>query len=308
MLLMRLFLAALWPLAVFCGALSGAWAAEPDAEACAICMEAASGRVLEAQNADVQRPPASMVKLMLMLLVAEGEARGDWTFETKITASRHAQAMGGSQVWLAAGDVFALGHLMRAVAVGSANDAAMAVAEGLWGSEAAYLAAANARAKALGMTRTEVHSVHGLPPSKGEKTDLTTVRDMAVLARQCVRYPRILDWVGRKEFEFRPGQSILYNTNKLLWRMEGCDGLKTGYTRVAKFCVAATAERNGVRLIAVVMGHPSKYGRFNLAQRMLEEGFALALRGPSAHPTRLLRQQRPEEPPQPELKPEQSPL
>lgn len=251
-------------------------AAEPaDAEACAICVEAASGHVLSEQNADVRTPPASMIKLMLMLLVAEGEERGDWTFDKPITATQHAQMMGGTQVWLNAGDVYELGHLMKTVAVGSANDAAMAVAEGLWGTEEAYLKAANERAKALGMSHTEIHSVHGLPPSKGETIDLTTARDMAVLACQCVRHPCIMDWVGRKEYQFKPDQDILYNTNKLLWRMEGCDGMKTGYISAAKFCVTGTASRDGVRLITVVMRHPNKYGRFNLAERMLEEGFVL---------------------------------
>lgn len=262
-------------LCVLAVALSVEAAESPDAEACAICVEAASGRVVGEQNADVQSPPASMIKLMLMLLVAEGEQRGDWSFEKPITATQHAQTMGGTQVWLNAGDVYELGHLMKTVAVGSANDAAMAVAEGLWGTEEAYLAAANARAKALGMNHTEIHSVHGLPPSKGETVDLTTARDMAVLACQCVRHPCIMDWVGRKEYQFKPDQNILYNTNKLLWRMEGCDGMKTGYISAAKFCVTATASRDGVRLIAIVLRHPTKYGRFNMAERMLEEGFLL---------------------------------
>lgn len=257
------------------GIASGAANTQPAApEISTICVDASNGAVLSEQNADQQRAPASMVKMIQLLLVAEGLKTGRWTLETPIPISEHAQRMGGTQVFLTKGQTWPLGQLMNAVAVASANDAAMAVAEGLWGSEQAYLEAANLRANELGMSNTIFYSVHGLPPDKGKAGDLTTSRDMAILARHCAQQAQIMEWVGQKEFRFRPGDAVIYNTNKLLWRMENCDGIKTGYTRASGFCVAATAKRDGIRLICVVMGSPSKYGRFNLAKELMEKGFA----------------------------------
>ncbi len=254
-----------------------AGAVEPGEEALSsICVDAATGAVVSEHNADQARPPASMIKLVMMLLVAEGVDRGAWALERPITATAHAQQMGGTQVYVEAGDVFELGHLMKAVAVASANDAAMAVAEGLWGSEATYLETANARAMSLGMKNSDFHSVHGLPPSKGELPDKTTAREMAILARACLTHAQIREWVSMKEFQFRPEDTIHYNTNKLLWRMENCDGLKTGYIRAAGYCVTATAERGGRRMIAVVMGHPNGNRRFKLAEELIDAGFGPA--------------------------------
>ena len=254
--------------------LCSGWAmpAEVPREVSAFSMEAETGLVLFEHNADAVRPPASMIKIMQMLLVAEGLERGDWTLDTPIEASRHAQRMGGTQVFLYQGEVHSLDALMTAVAVASANDAAMAVAEGLWGSEEAYLARTNERARELGMTRSEFHSVHGLPPDRGEKPDQTTARDMAILAQACVKFPQILTWTSTVDFEFRPGEGRKYTTNTLMRRMPECDGLKTGYIRSARFCITATAERNGVRIISVVMGHSDKRERFDLAERLLREG------------------------------------
>lgn len=244
----------------------------------AISVEAETGLVLYEKNADVVRPPASMIKLIQMLLVAEGLEEGRWTLDQRITASRKAQRMGGTQVYLEAGDTFTLEHLMHAVSVASANDAAMAVAEGLWGSEEAYLAAMNTRADELGMVNSEFSSVHGLPPDAGEEPDKTTARDMALLGRACVEMPRVLGWTSMRELQFRPGEAIKYTTNKLMRRRNDMDGLKTGYIRAAGFCIAATLQKNGVRVISVVMGHTDKRERFNLAERLLDEGVALVRR------------------------------
>jgi D-alanyl-D-alanine carboxypeptidase (penicillin-binding protein 5/6) len=242
-----------------------------------ICLDAETGYVLSEANADLPRPPASMVKMMLMYMVAEGLRDGTWSLETPMRASALAESMGGSQVYLEEGDVHPLGKMMQAVAVASANDAAYAVAENLWGSVEDYLAAMNLRAKQLGMLDSQFHSVHGLPPDDDEEFDRTTARDMAILARLCVREPIIMEWVRCKELTFKPG-AVKHNTNKLLWRMAGCDGLKTGYIRAAGFCITATAERDGIRLIAIVMGHDTKYGRFNLAQELMEQSFSELLR------------------------------
>ncbi len=254
--------------------LCSGWAmpAEIPRDVSAFSMEAETGLVLFEHNADVVRPPASMIKIMQMLLVAEGLERGDWTLDVPIEASRHAQRMGGTQVFLHQGEVHSLGALMTAVAVASANDAAMVVAEGLWGSEEAYLARMNERAGELGMASSEFHSVHGLPPDRGEEPDKTTARDMAILAQACVKHAQILSWTNTVRFEFRPGEGKKYTTNTLMREMPECDGLKTGYIRSSKFCITATAERNGVRIISVVMGHNNKHERFDLAERLLLEG------------------------------------
>ena len=238
-----------------------------------LCMEADRGVILHAENERVKRPPASMIKLMLMLLVVEGYERGDWTPDREITVTRISEGMGGTQVYLNAGETWKLSHLLTATTVASANDAAMAIAEGLWGGETAYLEVANARAKALGMEDTVIHGVHGLPPDRGEAFDVTTAHDMALLARACVDKPLIMELAGRKEFQFRPTDSTKFNTNKLLWRMEDCDGLKTGFINAAGFCIAASAKRDGRRLICIVMGSPSKYGRFQLAEDTMNRYF-----------------------------------
>ncbi|MBP8129609.1 MAG: D-alanyl-D-alanine carboxypeptidase [Candidatus Hydrogenedentes bacterium] len=259
------FLLAVW----FAGAL-----AAQDLPESHICIEASTGAVLYEQNADLSRPPASMVKLMMLLLASEGLDAELWREDAPIAISAHAQHMGGTQVYVESGQTWPLNHLMQAVAVASANDAAMAVAEGLWGSEEAYLEAANRRAAELGMTNTEYHSVHGLPPDPGTPIDRTTARDMSVLARECVKHPRLLAWTQRKEFEFRPGQALCYNTNKMLWCMPECDGLKTGFIRASGYCVTATAVRGDTRLIVVVMGSPRFGERFETARTLLETGFS----------------------------------
>lgn len=239
----------------------------------ALCIEAESGLILYEKDAGVVRPPASMLKMMVMLLVSEGVEAGLWSLDNPIAVSARAQSMGGSQVYIKAGEVYPLAQLMRAVAVASANDAAVAVAEGLFGSVENCLARMNERARELGMLQTTFRSVNGLPPEPGQPFDETTAQDLAQLARRCVRDPLVMDWVGQREFVFKPGTAPKYNTNKLLWRVADCDGLKTGYIRAAGFCVTATAQRNGLRLISIVMGHQNKNARFQLAQDLLEVGF-----------------------------------
>ncbi len=237
-----------------------------------ICVEAETGMLLHEENADMQRPPASMVKLMIMLLVQEGLESGKWKLDQTIVVSQHAEKMGGSQVYVKMNDQWPLETLMKAIAVASANDASMAVAEGLWGSAEKCLEAMNARAKELGMNNTIYNSVHGLPPGPGQQADVTTARDMSVLGRECVKHPAIFNWTALKEFQLRPEEAPHPSTNKLMLSMPDCDGLKTGFIRLAGFCITATAKRNDVRVIAVVMGDDSKYERFRIAQQLMEEG------------------------------------
>jgi len=247
--------------------------APPRPDVSSICVEAGSGLVLCEENADILRPPASMIKMMLMLLVSEGLRDGKWTLETPITGTKHSQGMGGTQVYLKEGETFPLNQMMLAIAVCSANDAAMAVAEGLWGSEDAYKKRMNERAAELGMTNSRFNSVHGLPPVAGQDPDQTTARDMAKLAQVLVRDPLVFTWTNVKEFVFRPGETAKQNTNKLLWQMENCDGLKTGFINMAGFCVTATAMRQNIRLITVVMGGNQSQERFSLAKNVIDGCF-----------------------------------
>jgi D-alanyl-D-alanine carboxypeptidase (penicillin-binding protein 5/6) len=249
-------------------------AAPPAPPVSFICIEAESGMVLAEENADRVRPPASMVKMMLMLLVSEGLEKGSWTLDKTITISKTVEETNESQVFLTEGEQFTLSELMNAVAVCSANDAALAVAEGLWGSEADYIAAMNKRAQELGMKDSLFQTPHGLPTGAGKPTDMTTARDMAILAQQCVKHPSVMQWVGQQELKFRPGQGSRFNTNKLLWTVPGCDGMKTGFTNAAGWCLTATVQRDGMRLITVVMGFTDKNTRFATAARLLDTGFS----------------------------------
>ncbi len=242
-----------------------------------ICIEVETGLVLMEEHADVVRPPASMLKMMQMLLVEEGVQAGKWTYDTPVSVSALAESTGGSQVFLARGETWPLRTLMEAIAVASANDASVAVAEGLWGSVDACLAAMNQRAAELGMADTLFHSVNGLPPSDGKSFDMSTARDMAILGRALLYYPRLIEFTQIESFSLRPDNSPRSNTNRLITRMPGCDGLKTGYIRAAGFCLTATAHRNGIRLIAVVMGS-DRTGRFDHTQEILEEGFDMVQR------------------------------
>lgn len=242
-----------------------------------ICVEMETGMVLMEQNADIQRPPASMLKLMQMLLVEEGALAGKWRYDQQIRVSKLAQGMGGTQAFLKEGESWPLEKLMCAIAVLSANDASVAVAEGLWGSVENCLNAMNTRAGELGMRNTHFHSVNGLPPDDKVSFDQTTAREMAILGRAVLQHPNVLRWTSMKQFALRPTDTPKANTNKLLDQCPGCDGLKTGYIRASGFCLTATALRDDIRLIAVVMGS-DKTGRFTHTHSLLEQGFKMIRR------------------------------
>ncbi|NLN93987.1 MAG: D-alanyl-D-alanine carboxypeptidase [Candidatus Hydrogenedens sp.] len=242
-----------------------------------ICIEVETGLVITESNADLQRPPASMLKMMLMLLADEGVEAGKWTYDTPIQVSKFAQSMGGTQVYLAAGDVYPLEQMLMAMSVLSANDASVAVAETLFGSVPDCLEAMNTRARELGMSQTHFTSVHGLPPSDRENFDLTSARDMAILGRESLKIPHTLRRSSTKEYTLRPGTPARPSTNKLMDRMPGCDGLKTGYIRASGFCLTATAQKDDIRLIAVLMGS-DREGRFNHTRDILNECFDKVMR------------------------------
>jgi serine-type D-Ala-D-Ala carboxypeptidase (penicillin-binding protein 5/6) len=238
-----------------------------------ILMEAATGAILFEKDIHKQRAPASMVKMMLMLIAMEKLRADELHLSDTITATAHASRMGGSQVYLREGETFSLEEMLKAIAIASANDACVAVAEHISGTVEGFLHLMNERAKALSMDDTHFATVHGLPPSNGDPSDLTSAHDMAILARELSKYPEILTWSAIKEDSLRQGKFILTNTNKLIYQFPGIDGLKTGFHAQAGFNVTATAQRDGLRMIAVVMGAPSSTTRFDEAKRLLAMGF-----------------------------------
>lgn len=243
----------------------------PYAEACVI--EPTSGTVIFSKEMHKPWPTASLAKMMLMLIVAEKLHDGSLKLTDQITTSREAARMGGSQVYLKEGETFALDDMMKAVVVHSANDAAVAVAEYIGGSTDAFVAMMNQRAHDLGMADSHYYSVHGLPPDPGQQADVVSAYDSAMLARELVKYPDVLRWSAIDVATFRNGTFELRNTNHLVRTFRGCDGLKTGFYYKAGFNVVATAKRNGLRLIAVVLGSPRKNQNFSEAATLLSQGF-----------------------------------
>jgi D-alanyl-D-alanine carboxypeptidase (penicillin-binding protein 5/6) len=239
----------------------------------ALLIEAESGKIIFAKEPHKRWPPASMTKMMLMLIVMEKIEEGSIKLEEEIIVSAFASKIGGSQVYLKEGEVFTLEELMKAIVIHSANDACVAIAEYTAGSSEAFVDMMNQRAQELGLKETEYHSVHGLPPGRGQKEDLTSAYDLATLGKEIVKYPLILKWGSTRQDSFRSGQFILYNTNKLVGRLRGIDGIKTGFYSKAKFNVTATGQRDGLRFIAVILGADTNKSRFKQASRLLNMAF-----------------------------------
>lgn len=230
------------------------------------------GQVLYEQNADESYPPASVTKIMTMLLAMEAIDSGKASLEDTVTASAHAAEMGGSQIYLKEGEQMSLDDMLKSIAVASANDAAVAVAEHLGGSEAAFVSMMNDRAAALGCTGTTFVNPNGLD-TDGEETKITA-RDLARISQELLRHENILNYTSIWMDTVRNGEFGLANTNKMLKLYDGMIGLKTGYTSTAGYCISAVAERDGMRLIAVVLGEPDKESRNNDITAMLNYGFA----------------------------------
>lgn len=240
-----------------------------------IVTEASTGKMLDGENIRERRAPASVTKLMLAYIVMDKLNKKEISLTDKITVSKEASKIGGSQVYLKEGEVFTLEELMKAVLVASGNDAAYAVAEFVAGSKDEFIKLMNEKAKALGMNDTEFHSVHGLPPSKGEKEDLTSCYDLAILARELLKYPKIIEWTSIKTEGFRDGKFIMNNHNKLLTKMPGIvDGLKTGYYRDTGFNIVATGKKESLRFIVVVMGSPTANIRDEVAIEKFKKAFS----------------------------------
>jgi len=262
----------------------------------AIVVDAANGRVLFEDQADAKGYPASVLKLMDLLIILEKIEQKHLSFQDQVTVSAKASKTGGSQVWLAEKETFTVDDLLYALMVQSANDSAVALAEKVAGSTEAFVELMNQRAHQLGMANTLFHSVHGLPPGAGQSPDVTTARDFATLCRELLKHPDTLRYTSTREKEFRPNAGpktvVMRTHNHLMGQVEGCDGLKTGYFTQAGFSIAATASRGGQRVIAVVLGSADRKVRDSKAADLLAKGFLALQTAPTtaARPMPISRQ------------------
>lgn len=239
----------------------------------AILMEASTGVILYEKNADNMRHPASVTKVMTLLLVFEALANGRITMRDTVTVSDRAASMGGSQVFLEVGERMSVEDLVKSVVIASANDAAVALAEYVAGSESAFVQKMNEKALELGMKNTHFDNTNGLDDTT--ETHLTSCRDIAVMSRELIGcYPDVLNYTVIREDSIRDGAFVLTNTNKLIRFYEGANGLKTGFTSKSGYCISATAKRGELSLIAVVMGAESSSSRNSAIKEMFDYGFA----------------------------------
>lgn len=236
----------------------------------AILMEANTGEILYEKASHEQRPCASITKVMTLLLTLEAVDSGKIALTDMVSTSAHAASMGGSDIWLKEGETMSVDDLLKATVVMSANDAAVVLAEYVAGTEDEFVGMMNARAKELGMEDTVFKNCNGLD----EEGHVTSAYDVAVMSRELIKHETIFDYTTIWIDYVRDGETQLVNTNKLIKTYQGITGLKTGTTSAAGSCISATAERDGVSLIAVVLGCPSTKERFEDAATLLDYGFA----------------------------------
>ena len=238
----------------------------------AILMDAESGKILYEKNIDEQLPMASMTKIMSMLLIMENIEEGNLTYEDKVLISKNASSMGGSQVFLQAGEEYMVNDLLKCIAISSANDAVVAMAEKISGSVDAFVNLMNTRAKELGLKNTNFTNPHGLD----DENHYSSAYDMAVIARELLKHEDILKYTSiYEDYLTKPdgSQVWLVNTNRLVRFYDGVDGLKTGYTTEAGYCLTATAKKSDLRLISVVMASSSAEERSSDTSTLLTYGF-----------------------------------
>ncbi|MEW6227993.1 MAG: D-alanyl-D-alanine carboxypeptidase family protein [Bacillota bacterium] len=273
--LVVIFVSALAALAV---ASFSSHAAEPELKAhSAVLVSAETGQVLYEKNPDVRVAPASITKVMTMLLAMDAVDSRKVSLDDMVTTSTAASQIGGSQIWLMEGEQMSLGDMMKAIAIVSANDAAYAVSEFIAGSVEDFVREMNERARSLGMKDTHFENPDGLPAPE----HYSSARDIAIMSRELVtKHPKVLEWtriwtdqLQRKGPRVRQEQSFLRNTNELVIRYPGADGLKTGMTDEAGYCLSATAKRDDVRLVSVVMGLPTNEDRLEDTIKLLNHGF-----------------------------------
>lgn len=239
----------------------------------AILVDAETGQVLYEKNADETRPPASITKIMALLIAMEEVEKGNISLDDEVSISRYAESMGGSQIFLAADTRVKFGDLLKAVTIASANDASVAAAEAVAGTYSNFVKWMNTRAEELGMEDTHFENSTGLPVEYGEH--YSTARDIAIMASELVKHPQILEWasIWYDHIQLPDRKQMISNTNKLINKYPGMDGLKTGHTEAAGYCLAATAGRNDLRLISVVLGSETEKGREEVTARLLDYGF-----------------------------------
>ena len=238
----------------------------------AILMEAQTGEVLFEKNADESLPPASVTKIMTLLLVMEAIEQGKIKWDDTVTASAHACSMGGSQIYLKEGERMSVEDMIKSVVIASANDAALALAEHIAGSEQSFVKMMNDKALQLDMINTKFENTNGLDDTT--LNHYTSARDIAIMSRELIKHDKILEYSSIWMDSIRNGAFGLTNTNRLVRFYKGCNGLKTGSTSKAGFCVSATAERDGMTLICVIMGAENRDTRNKIATQLLDWGFA----------------------------------
>ena len=238
----------------------------------AILMDAATGTMLYEQNADEALPPASVTKIMTLLIVMEAIDAGALKLDEQVSVSKNAASMGGSQIFLEEGEMMSVEDMLKSVIISSANDAAVALAEHVSGSEEAFVQKMNSRAAELGMKNTYFENTNGLDDTV--TNHLTSARDIALMSRELIKHEKILEYSSIWMDTIRNGEFGLTNTNRLVRFYNGATGLKTGSTSKAKFCVSATAKRNGMHLICVIMGAETRDERNAIATKLLDYGFA----------------------------------
>lgn len=239
----------------------------------AILVEAETGQVLYEKNSAETLPPASITKIMTLLIAMEEIEKGNLSLDSEISISKYAESMGGSQIYLVAGTRIKLEDLLKAVTIASANDASVAIAEAIGGTYSNFIRLMNKRAEELGMVNTHFANSTGLPVEHGEH--YTTAYDITLMSRELIKYEKVLEWASIwVDYVQLPGrEAMLVNTNKMINYYPGMDGLKTGHTSEAGYCLAATAKRDNMRLISVIMGAETEKRREELTARLLDYGF-----------------------------------
>ncbi len=245
-----------------------------DCRSC-ILMEASTGTVLYESNADEALRPASVTKIMTILLVMEAVKSGTITMDDTVSVSENSASMGGSQVYLEPGETMSVRELLKCVVIASANDASVALAEYIAGSEDAFVSRMNERAAELSMENTNFVNTNGLDDAEDSASHLTSARDIAIMSRELIiNHPEIFEFTTVWMDSIRNGEFGLTNTNRLIRFYRGATGLKTGSTSKAGFCISATAERDNMSLIAVIMGAPTRDVRNEAAKSLLDYGYA----------------------------------
>ncbi len=260
---------------LICGIPCGAWAAPSGFETgmrSAILIDGQTGRVLFSKNVHESLPPASITKIMTMLLAVEAIEQGKVKLTDQVVASEEAYKIGGSEIWLEPNEMMSLEDILAAIAVHSANDACVAAAEHIYGTEEAFLAAMNKKAKALGLKDTYFLNTNGLPEESGKH--VMSAYDIAVLSVEAMKHPLFKKFSTQKEVFLRDGENHFYNRNQLIATYPGANGIKTGWTVEAGYCLSASAVKNNLHLISVVMGGSEPKSHFKESRRLLNYGFA----------------------------------